>query len=62
MGKMLWELLKEHELPPMPLQEPLPEWVVEWMRDKKILVRNLEALEDMLRNPGEVMDGEPFTM
>jgi hypothetical protein len=62
MGKMLWELLKEHERPPFPLQEPLPDWIIEWMRDKKVWVRNLEALEEMLRDPSRVMDGEPFTM
>ena len=58
MGKMLWQLLKEHELPPLPLKEPLPEW----MRDKRVWVRNLEALEDLLRNPNDAADGEPFTM
>ena len=62
MGKMLWQLVQEHDLPPFPLTEPLPDWILAWMRDKEVRVRNLEALEEMLRDPGLVHDGEPFTM
>ena len=62
MGKCLWQLVDEHGLPPLPLQEPLPDWIVEWMRDKNAQFSSLTALEDALRDPNGIMDGEPFVM
>jgi hypothetical protein len=32
------------------------------LRDGKVRVRDLEALEDMLRDPHHLIDGEPFVM